>query len=206
MNELERQIRELSLRQPGDSMDERIFSLLQASGHSAPRDHHHAEPLQVQGEHAPSGMMESRTSQTALATEKPQSRRGIFLATFAGLSTALLIGIAVGNAMPSLWSDSRRVTTGNTSSANDDKAIVSEHLAGSELPMRHPMMPDVPAHVRDALKIQPTVGSQFVESSYQSAITSAVLWEQQNGEVFNVATHVSDRRFDMCRDCHRVGG
>ncbi len=72
--------------------------------------------------------------------------------------------------------------------------------------MRHPMMSDVPAHVHDALKIQPTGGSQFVESSYQSAITGAVLWEQQNGEVFNVATHVSEPRFDMCRDCHRVGG
>ena len=83
---------------------------------------------------------------------------------------------------------------------------MSEDQLGSELPMHHPMMPDASAHVRDALKIQPTVGSQFVESSYESAITGAMLWEQQNGEVFNVTTHVRDRRFDMCRDCHRVGG
>lgn len=77
---------------------------------------------------------------------------------------------------------------------------------GSEVSTRHLVMPDLPAHVRDAFKNPSTTGSQFVESGYQSAVTGAVLWEPQNREVFSVATHVSDRRFDMCRDCHRVGG
>ncbi len=199
MNELERQIRELSLRQPGDSMDDRLFSLLRSSSDNAPRGQSHPE-------HSSTGIMDSCSSKTLLANETTQTRRGIFSATFAGLTTALLIGIAVGNAMPSLWSDSRSSTAGLTSSAIADNAIVAENPIVSEIPTRHPMMPDVPAHVRETLKIQPMVGSPFAESSYQSAITGAVLWEQQNGEVFNVATHVSDRRFDMCRDCHRVGG
>ena len=59
--------------------------------------------------------------------------------------------------------------------------------------------------VRDTLKIPRAVGSQIVESAYPSAIARAGLWEQQKGEVFNTSTHVSDRCFDMCRDCHRVG-
>lgn len=199
MNELERQIRGLSLREPDGSMDERVFSLLQSSRDNAARVHSHSE-------HASSSMMESRTAKTLLANETTQTRRGIFSSTFAGLSTALLIGIAVGNMTPSLRSDSRRSTADNTSSADAENAIVPESQAGTELPLRHPMMPDVPAHVRRALSNRATMGSQFVESGYESAITGAVLWERQNGEVFNVATDVSDRRFNMCRDCHRVGG
>ena len=204
MNELERQIRELSLRQPGDSMDDRLFLLLQSSGDIGSRQKPHLE-------HAPAGKMGSCASKTVVADETTPTRRGIFSATFAGLATALLIGIAVGNAMPSLWSDSRILTTGPTSvgqilSASADTSIVPVNQTGSDIPTHHPMLPEVPAHVRAALKNRPTAGSQFVELSYQSAITGAALWQQQNGEIFNVATHLSDSRFDMCRDCHRVGG
>ena len=199
MNELERQIRDLSLSKPGSSMDERVFSLLQGSSDVASREQSHSE-------HASPGMMESRTAKTSLANGTSQARRGIFSATFAGLATALLIGIAVGNMMPSLWSAAQRSTMGNNSPADTENMTVPEDKIASEIRTRHPMLPDLPVHVRDALKIEPTVGSQFVESSYQSAITGAALWQQQNREIFNVATHVSDRRFDMCRDCHRVGG
>ena len=62
------------------------------------------------------------------------------------------------------------------------------------------------ANVRDTLKNLPFRGSQFVESGYLLAIAGTTHWEHQNGEVFSVKTHISDRRFDMCRDCHRVGG
>lgn len=199
MNELERQIRELSLRQPGDAMDDRLFSLLRSSGDNAPRE-------QSSPKHVSTGIMDVCTSKAVLANETAQTRRGIFPATFASLTTALLIGIAVGNAMPALWSDSRGSTAGRGSSDSVDSASVPPNEVGSEVSSRHPMLPDLPAHVRNALTNPSTTGSQFVESSYQSAVTGAVFWEQQNGEVFSVATHVSDRRFDMCRDCHRVGG
>lgn len=198
MNELERQIRDLSLRQHGDSMDQRILSLFQSSGDSTPHTHRHDEQ-------ATSSLMAAGAVKTTLANETTQSRRGILSATFAGLTTALLIGIVVGNAMPPLWSNSRSLISDNMP-ANADNAAVSENQSETEFPLRNPMMPEVPAHVRDTLKSRTTIGSQFVESSYQAAITGAVLWERQNGEIFNVATHVSDRRFDMCRDCHRVGG
>jgi hypothetical protein len=199
MNELERQIRNLSLREPLNSMDERVFSLLQSSVT-------HAAQENLRGDEASSGMKESRAAKTSMANGTSQTRRGIFSATFVGLSIALLVGIALGNIMPSLWSDSRRSTADNTSSSDADNAFVSENQSGAESPTRHPMMPDAQANVRDQLGIQPSVGSQFVESSYESSITGALLWQRQNGEVFNVSTHVSDRRFDMCRDCHRVGG
>ena len=48
--------------------------------------------------------------------------------------------------------------------------------------------------------------SQIVESFWMSPTAAAVAWEQQTGQIFNVVNHVNDRRFDMCRDCHRVGG
>ncbi len=93
---------------------------------------------------------------------------------------------------------------GTVLSAHD--ADSGDTAADSKFPLRHPMMPDLSLHLRDALQNRTTAGSQFVESRYLSAIAGASLWERQNGEKFNVTTHVSDRRFDMCRDCHRVGG
>ena len=51
-----------------------------------------------------------------------------------------------------------------------------------------------------------SVASQIVESIWISPTAAAVAWEQQTGQIFNVVNHVSDRRFDMCRECHRVGG
>jgi hypothetical protein len=49
-------------------------------------------------------------------------------------------------------------------------------------------------------------GSKIVESSWFSPSVGAVAWEQQTGEIFRVGTHQTDRRFAMCRECHRVGG
>jgi hypothetical protein len=197
MNEFERQIRDLSLRQPGGSMDERVFSLFQSSGDNI---------SQEKSPFASSSPMESRAAKTSLTDGTSQTRRGIFSPTFAGLSTALLIGIAVGNMMPSLWSDARDSTVDNDSSDSTGNDVVSENQFGSEIPTHAQMTSDVTSRVRDALKNPSTISSQFVESSYEAAVAGALLWERQNGEVFSVATHVSDRRFDMCRDCHRVGG
>ena len=48
--------------------------------------------------------------------------------------------------------------------------------------------------------------SQIAESVSLSPRDAVVNWEQQTGQIFNVATHVHDRRFNMCRECHRIGG
>lgn len=190
MNELEQQIRELRLRTPGDALDQRIHLLLQGSGNNVTPESEAAVTLA-----------------TSLgATDGIRTRRGIFSATFAGLGMALLFGIMIGNGLPSLWSVSGLLKSQKSSPTATEQARLSAQELNSELPVRHPMLPDLPPRVRDALQSQSPVGSQFVESSYLSAIMGAAIWERQNGEVFNVTTHVSDRRFDMCRECHRVGG
>jgi len=49
-------------------------------------------------------------------------------------------------------------------------------------------------------------GSQFVESSDEVAHAGDPLWGRKNREILDDAPYVSDRRFDMYRDCHRAGG
>ncbi|MDA1233067.1 MAG: hypothetical protein O2856_20065 [Planctomycetota bacterium] len=190
MNELEQQIRELKLRTPGDVLDRRMSSLLQGSGDNATPESESAVHLAT----------------SLCATDRIRTRRGVFSATFAGLGVALLFGIVIGNGLPSFWSVSGLLKSQKPSPSTTERAVISVQEQDTELPVRHPMLPDLPIRVRDALQSQSTVGSQFVESNYLSAIMGAAIWERQNGEVFNVTTHVSDRRFDMCRDCHRVGG
>ncbi|MEJ7591239.1 MAG: hypothetical protein WKF77_06805 [Planctomycetaceae bacterium] len=144
--------------------------------------------------------------------EPIRMRRGILSGTICGLVAALLIGMAIGNGLPAFWPRFDG-SAADRSSNPEDGTVLSAHdvdsedpAADSEFPDRHPMRPDLSLHLRDALQKRTTAGSQFVESRYLSAIAGASLWERQNGEKFNVTTHVSDRRFDMCRDCHRVGG
>ena len=193
--ELERQIRELTLREPGESMDQRVLSLIHGSGDAMTRENTSRENDHV--DQVSASMLKSRNSNTSRTDETTPIRRGVFSATFAGVLAALLIGIVVGNALPSLWTVSERST------ASVEK---------QESPAHPPLMPSIPedvqdnTDVRDTLKNVSAVGSQIVESTYPSAIAGAVLWERQNGEIFSALTHVSDRRFDMCRDCHRVGG
>lgn len=199
MNELERQIRELKLRPPGDTLDQRMLSLLQGSGEYVMLE----SETDIQNS---SGSVNAPLATSLRATEKILTRRGIFSATFASLGAALLFGIVIGNGLPSLWSVSGLLKSPKSSPTATEQAGLSAQEQDSESPVRKAMLPDLPTRVRDALQSQSSIGSQFVESNYLSAIMGAAIWERQNGEVFNVTTHVSDRRFDMCRDCHRVGG
>jgi len=68
------------------------------------------------------------------------------------------------------------------------------------------MIPQLSADIRDKFLRRGSRGSQFVESNYEVAHAGALPWERKNPKIFDDATHVSDRRFDMCRDCHRAGG
>jgi len=45
-----------------------------------------------------------------------------------------------------------------------------------------------------------------VESSDEVAHAGDPLWGRKNREILDDAPYVSDRRFDMYRDCHRAGG
>ena len=191
MNELEKRIRELTLREPGDTLDQRVLSCLQGSVDIAVRE-------------------ADRASHAAEVNAPTRIRRGINSGTISGLVAALLIGMAIGNGLPSFWSRFGRSQADRSSAIPADGTVLSAHdedpVADSDFPDHHRMTPDLSQHLRDALQNRSTVGSQFVESSYLSAIAGASLWERQNGEKFSVSMHVSDRRFDMCRDCHRVGG
>ncbi len=136
-----------------------------------------------------------------------------FWGTISGLPAALLFGIAIGNGLPSSWSRFGGAQAICSSAMSTEGGVLSAHDMDSgdpdadfEFPDRHPMLPDLSMHLRDELQNRPTVGSQFMESGYLSSIADASLRERENGEKFNVTADVSDRRFDMCRDCHRVGG
>lgn len=199
MNELEQQIRELKLRPPGDTLDQRMLSLLHGSG----------EYVMLESEaniQNASGSVNAPLAISPRAIKRSFRGRGTFSAIFASLGIALLFGIVIGNGLPSLWSVSGLLISQKSSPAATEQATLSAQDQDSESPVRHPMRPDLPTRVRDALQSQSSVGSQFVESNYLSAIMGAAIWERQNREIFNVTTHVNDRRFDMCRDCHRVGG
>lgn len=202
MNELEQRIRELTLREPGDTLDQRVLSSLQSSVEVAARESDRAA-------HISSGAANARLVNSPPMNEPTRMRLGIPAGMITGLLAALLIGIGVGNGLPSFWSGFGGSPTDRSSSMSADGTVLSAHdadIRDAKFPDRHPMMPDLSLHLRDALQNRSTAGSQFVESVYLSAIAGASLWERQNGEKFNVTTHVSDRRFDMCRDCHRVGG
>lgn len=205
MNELEQHIRKLTLREPGDSLDQRVLSSLQVSVEVAPGESDHVA-------HKSSEAANARLMSSPLMSESTRMRRGIFSGPITGLVGALVIGMAIGNGLPSVWSRFGDSLLNGSSSLPTNKSVQSAPDVGSghsdaafKFPDRHPMMPELSMHLRDALQNRPN-GSQFVESSYFSAIVGASHWERQNGEKFNVTTHVSDRRFDMCRDCHRVGG
>ena len=206
MNEFEQRIRELTLREPGDKLDERVLSSLRGTAGFASHESGRAA-------HVSTPTVNTHHANSPPHNEPTRMRRGIFSGTISGLVAALLIGIAIGNGLPSVWSRFGDSTTNRPSAMPLQESVLSVHDANSGdagedegFPEHHRMKPDLPQHLRDALKNRSTAGSQFVELSYLSAIAGASLWERQNGERFNVTTHVSDRRFDMCRDCHRVGG
>ena len=194
MTDLESQIRGLALRNPGDTLDQRVFSSLQSVNEEAANQ-------------------SSAQRNEPILNESWRRQRGFFSITISGIVAALLIGVAIGNNLPSIWTQPEQSaggmstatrSIGSHSSADQPDFLVPD--TESESFRGHPMIPNLPGHVREALMDRGSRGSQFVESSYESARAGAGLWERENGEVFNMATHVSDRRFDMCRDCHRIGG
>jgi hypothetical protein len=201
MNEFERQIRELNLREPGDTLDQRVLSSLQETANVAARDSGGAANAS------------SAATNSSPMNKQTRMRRGRLSGTVSGLIATLLIGIVIGNMLPSIWMGFRGSAANRSVLIPAEGRILATHEVDSgdaagdeEVSERHPMTPEQSQDLRDALQNRSMVGSQFVESVYLSAIAGASRWERQNGEKFSVSTHVSDRRFDMCRDCHRVGG
>ena len=92
MNELEQRIRELTLREPGDTLDQRVLSSLQSSVEVAARESDRAA-------HISSGAENARLVNSPPMNEPTRMRLGIPLGMITGLLAALLIGIGVGNGL-----------------------------------------------------------------------------------------------------------
>lgn len=194
MSELEQRIRALSLRMPDHSLDDRILAALRQPDVTAPTQLSPAEKSVTpdNGELSP-----------AFHT----NRRGTVITSgWIVASVSMLIGTVVGNALPSF----------STLQAQRDTSVNPGQTARiSTLEHREPVYGSLEPRVSEpgnsivtenGRSRSNSVASQIVESIWISPTAAAVAWEQQTGQIFNVVNHVSDRRFDMCRECHRVGG
>lgn len=188
MNDLETEIRQLSLRAPSDALDSRVFEALQAPASAI--DHVEEAPKSVSaGELSPPSLL--------------PTRKGVVVTSgWIVACASMLTGILIGRLMPPLvsYDGSQRLAAASTESsgslmARDKNATESifERTAPDE---------DATAPVAEV----PSISSQIVESLWHSPAAAVAVWEQQTGQIFNVATHLTDRRFRLCRDCHRVGG
>lgn len=194
MSELEKRIQALSLRAPQNSLDERILATL------------------GQNDALPSA--ESSRQEKAVASEAagfspavPSNRRGsVVTSGWIVASVSMLIGTIVGNSLPSF----NAFDVKQAASLNANKMPGKATSARLELPNGSPLVaePGQSNGIAEGNFVDSSrsVASQIVESIWISPAAAAVAWEQQSGQIFNVVNHVNDRRFDMCRDCHRVGG
>jgi len=194
MSELELKIRALSLRTPDHSLDDRILAALRQSDGTQPTELSAAEKAIT-----PDNVGFSPALNT--------NRRGTVVTSgWIVASVSMLIGTVVGNSLPSISSlQAQR----NTSINPDQTAGIVGHgrreSANGSVEPRLSEPGD--STVTETVRVRSgSVASQIVESIWISPTAAAVAWEQQTGQIFNVANHVSDHRFDMCRECHRVGG
>ena len=224
MSDLESQIRELTLRVPSAAMDQRILSVLQtpATWGEIKCDLLMASDAAGAAVRKPEPMPGGRLTGIELSNsaEPVELRRGLrrgIAATVVWMIAAasLLIGITIGRALPT--------STGNADSpvgAVDETSPEANRTNGNHR-VSNPQESASAALEADAAQAafsesfavstgetQPGSGdaSQIAESVSLSPRDAAVHWEQQTGQIFNVATHVHDRRFNMCRECHRIGG
>ena len=194
MSELELKIRALSLRTPDHSLEDRILAVLRQSDVTEPTELSPAEK---------SITPDNVDFPTALHT----NRRGTVVTSgWIVASVSLLIGTVVGNALPSISSlKAQRDTSMNP----DQTARIAgpEHRDSANGSVEPRVSEPGDSTVTGNIQVgSGSVASQIVESISISPTAAAVAWEQQTGQIFNVVNHVSDRRFDMCRECHRVGG
>lgn len=194
MSELEQRIRALSLRTPDQSLDDRILAVLRQSDATQPTELSAAEK---------SATPDNVDFSPALQA----NRRGTVVTSgWIVASVSMLIGTVVGNALPSISSlQVQRKTSMNTDQTSEIAGAGHRESSDGTVEPRVSEKGDstVTGNVRVG---SGSVASQIVESIWISPTAAAVAWEQQTGQIFNVVNHVSDRRFDMCRECHRVGG
>lgn len=194
MSELEQRIRALPLRTPDQSLDDRILAVLRQSDVTQPTELSPAEKSVT-------------PDNVDFSPALHANRRGTVVTSgWIVASVSMLIGTVVGNALPSISSlQAQRITPMNP----DQSSEIAEagHRESTNGSVEHRVSEQGNSTVTGNVRLgSGSVASQIVESIWISPTAAAVAWEQQTGQIFNVVNHVSDRRFDMCRECHRVGG
>ena len=194
MSELEQRIRALSLRTPDQSLDDRILAALRQSDVTQPRELSPAEKSVT-------------PDNVDFSPALHANRRGTVVTSgWIVAAVSMLIGAVVGNALPSISSlQTQRNTSINTNQTSEIAGV--GHRESTDGTVEPRVSEEGNSTVTGNVRVSPgSVASQIVESIWVSPTAAAVAWEQQTGQIFNVVNHVSDRRFDMCRECHRVGG
>lgn len=184
---VESRIRNLSLRPPSESLDARITAMFSSA----------QEPTLLKPAAGSQQEVKSADRSSVLRTSKNPAS---ICSGWIPVCASLLIGTVVGHWLQFSRPDER----------SGDSMSSSTAAAGEESQSGQSTTVNSPASGVGSVEIEnqerSPVRSQIVESLWISPAAAAVAWEQQTGQIFNVVNHVNDRRFDMCRDCHRVGG
>jgi hypothetical protein len=187
MNDLEKEIRGLSLRTPGESLDARVIAALQVPASVLDR----AEEL-------PKGLSTSESPPAIQSARKGVVVTSGWIVACASMLTGIMIGrmmppLVPHNGAPGLTAVSVKVS--GTSPGSDEIGLQSSSdgaAAGQNASISRTKTS--------------SISSQIMESVWLSPAAAVAVWEQQTGQIFNVATHIGDQRFSLSRDCHRVGG
>lgn len=196
MSDLEKQLAELPLMPASPELEARVLAELRSSSASGC-----------------SGGSDSRSQQSSCAPVmngaivRGSANSGFAASPWLACAVCLLVGTVSGRlflpaSLRTPLTDSGSVS--NSVANTESSAGASEgSLRTNDSAFSPATVPEQPGWTLDsAMK----TGSKIVESSWFSPSVGAVAWEQQTGEIFRVGTHQTDRRFAMCRECHRVGG
>lgn len=224
MSDLESRIRDLTLRAPSVTMEQRVLSTLQAPLMSGANASGIETNAVVSGEalREAEPMSEFRITLGALsaaverADSGPVIRRGMDkTVVWLVAAASLLVGVAIGRGFSTSTSDADFPVGAidqarpEASEADGIRQFSNEPLGASEVVETDSSLTAIPDSFGvSTVETLPGSGdaSQIAESDSRSPREAVVTWEQRTGQIFNVATHIRDRRFNECRECHRIGG
>lgn len=224
MSDLESRILELTLRAPSVAMEHRVLSTLQApllSGEvgcdiKSGDVEHGAAVRDTESVSAFRVTQSELTTGPQPAESRPVIRRGL-AATVVWLVAAasLLLGVAIGRGLPTSTRhanlpvgaiDQSRPAAKGT---DEIRRLADEQVNASKALESDASLTEISESFAVSTgETLPGSGdaSQIAESDSRSPREAVAAWELRTGQIFNVATHIRDLRFNVCRECHRIGG
>ncbi len=185
--DLERCLREIPMTPATRELDARVLGEIR-SGSDCSCDHSAGA--------AKRNAVGGHTVTVPSASQNQSRNNGVVSAGWLACAASLVIGAVVGNQfIPTML----RPPQGSSST----EPVLNADLTDQSVQRTTNSVSDASSWT---LENAMQVGSKIIESSRFSPSVGAVAWEQQSGEIFRVGTHQADRRFAMCRECHRVGG